>query len=182
MKIKPMYHFFCHMKVRYYFGSICPTEQSNDNTLRFVLVLWQKVKRFDEYSYVFCSGSQENRENSVFVVCSDGTGCLYSVSSSCYSNINSPLCRPWGNSWVTTTDPTWQTGDSAIWLWPRLAIRPAVGTHSASVALFNERIWANIWLPGGVAATPRRPGGVQLLPFKPGGIKRGPWISKVTKL
>lgn len=94
---------------------------------------------------------------------------------------NSPGRRPRENSRVATADPTWHPGDAAIWSRPRLAIRPAVGTHSASVVLFNERIWANIWLPGGVAATPCRPGGVLPLLFKPGGIKRGPWISKVTK-
>lgn len=94
---------------------------------------------------------------------------------------NTPILRPWGISRVATTNPTWHAGDGAIWSRPRLAIGPAVSTHSASVVLFNERIWANIWLPGGVAATPCRPGGVLPLPFKPGGIKGGPWISKVTK-
>lgn len=93
----------------------------------------------------------------------------------------SSILRPQGISWVAKTNPTWHTGDGAIWSRQRLAIGPTVSTHSARVVLFNERIWANIWLPGGVAATPCRPGGVLPLPFKPGGIKGGPWISKVTK-
>lgn len=91
------------------------------------------------------------------------------------------ILRPLGISRVATTNPTWHTGDGAIWSRPRLAIRPAVGTRAASVVLFNERIWANIWLPGGGAATPCRPARVLPLLFKPGGIKGGPWISKVTK-
>lgn len=74
----------------------------------------------------------------------------------------------------------------AYWWWCHLVVakarhRARSQYPQASVVLFNERIWANIWLPGGVAATPCRPGVVLPLPFKPGGIKEGPWISKVTK-
>lgn len=103
-----------------------------------------------------------------------------------------PILRPLGISRVAATEETTTTKKKntpppgtlvggAIWSRPRLAIGPAVGTRAASVPLFNERIWANIWLPGGGAATPRRPARVLPLLFKPGGIKGGPWISKVTK-
>lgn len=68
----------------------------------------------------------------------------------------------------------------ARWRWRHLV--PATArhqakrqyTHTGSVVLFNEHIWANTWLPGGHVATPWRPGRVLPLLFKPGGIKGGP--------
>lgn len=68
----------------------------------------------------------------------------------------------------------------AGWQWRHLVPATArhqakrQSTHTGSVVLFNEHIWANTWLPGGDVATPWRPGRALPLLFKPEGIKGEP--------
>lgn len=129
-------------------------------------------------SYRFCMLVSENVLNGKKKKCSDCASISFLIDNSFYGPLllQAPPNPSSGRQLTSGNNEP----HLACWRWRHLV--PATArhqakrqyTHTGSVVLFNEHIWANTWLPGGDVATPWRPGRALPLLFKPEGIKGGP--------